>query len=174
MTPLLLIQGLLLDHHGWDSAEGDVDDRPVVVMNHRGTGASDDHFPGDWSMSGFARRAVSVLDVAGIQRAMVYGTHGRVRRAVARRSVPPAGWRRWCSARPPSVTKPALPVRSTRRPPSTQETARGCPALFYTDAWLAGRPDTATSVLPFPSPSSAAAMGAHLAAVASHDGLVSA
>ena len=65
MTPLLLIQGLLLDHHGWDSAEGDVDDRPVVVMNHRGTGASDDHFPGDWSMSGFARGAVSVLDVAG-------------------------------------------------------------------------------------------------------------
>lgn len=42
-------------------------------MEHRGTGAGDDHFPDDWSMSGFVRDAVSVLDAAGIQRAMVYG-----------------------------------------------------------------------------------------------------
>ncbi|WP_329095869.1 hypothetical protein OG979_13890 [Actinomadura citrea] len=69
LVPLLLIQGLALDHHGWDSADGDFDDRPVIVMDHCGTGASDDHFPDAWSMSGFAWDAVSVLDAAGIQRA---------------------------------------------------------------------------------------------------------
>ncbi|MEV4003579.1 alpha/beta hydrolase [Actinomadura sp. NPDC049753] len=170
MTPLLLIQGLALDHHGWDSADGDFGDRPVIVMDHRGTGASDDHFPDDWSMSGFARDAVSVLDAAGIQRAMVYGHSmgGRIAQ--------------WLGALYPDRVA-ALVLGSTTagdetgvaRPQHATDALNSgdgarLSTLFYTDAWLAEHGDTATSVLP--SPTSTAAMGAHLAAVARHDGPV--
>ncbi|MFD0688191.1 alpha/beta fold hydrolase [Actinomadura fibrosa] len=168
-TPLLLIQGLALDHHGWDSADGDFDGRPVIVMDHRGTGASGDHFPDDWSMSGFARDAVAVLDAAGVQRAMVYGHSmgGRIAQ--------------WLGALHPDRVA-ALVLGSTTvgdgtgvaRPQHATDALNSgdgarLSALFYTDAWLAEHPHTATSVLPSASIS---AMGAHLAAVARHDGPV--
>lgn len=166
--PLLLLQGLALDHHGWDSARNDFTDRPVLVTDHRGTGASDDRFPEYWSMSGFAQDAVSVLDAAGVDRAMVYGHSmgGRIAQ--------------WLGALHPQRVA-ALVLGSTtvgdstwiaRSQRATKALESGDAAqlssLLYSNPWLAAHSTDLSSV--GPSPSSAAAMEAHLAAVARHDG----
>ncbi|HEY9290212.1 MAG TPA: alpha/beta fold hydrolase [Microlunatus sp.] len=167
-TPLVLVQGLALDHHGWDSAISDFDDRPVILLDHRGTGGSDDQFTDDWSTRDFARDIIAVLDAAGVARAHVYGHSmgGRIAQ--------------WLGARhadrvvalvlgATSVGDSGGIARSAR---ASEVLASGDPTglttLFYPDAWLADHPREARRVLP--SAASASAMRAHLSAANKHDG----
>ncbi|MFI7341513.1 alpha/beta fold hydrolase [Streptomyces sp. NPDC050085] len=80
-APLVLLAGQSNDHRWWDP----VCDRfaavfTTVVMDWRGTGASDAPDTDTYSTPNFARDVVAVLDHAGIDRAHVYGTSmgGRV------------------------------------------------------------------------------------------------
>lgn len=167
-TPLLLIQGLALDHHGWDSAIDDFDDRPVIVFDHRGTGSSDDHFPERWSTADFARDAVAVLDAAGVSRAMVYGHSmgGRIAQWLG------ASHTRRVAALVLGATTVG-DVSHISRPQHASEALNSgnvgaLTSLFYREAWLASHPDEAKRALP--APSSPRAMSSHLSAVALHDG----
>lgn len=166
--PLLLIQGLALDHHGWDSALDDFADRPVVVLDHRGTGASGDAMGSGWSTRDFARDVVAVLDAAGIPQAHVYGHSmgGRIAQ--------------WLGATVPDRIG-ALVLGATtvgdhtavpRSPDATQALASGGPdqlnVFFYSDSWLTHNGSEVGAVAP--SPTSSIAMRRHLEAVAMHDG----
>lgn len=164
---MVLVQGLALDHHGWDSSIADFADRPVIVFDHRGTGNSDDTFPQSWSTRDFARDVIAVLDAARVDRAHVYGHSmgGRIAQ--------------WLGADHPdrvvSLVLGATTVGGDGSVPRSAEAsaalaARGSAltALFYPDAWIAEHPAEASSVMP--SAASAEAMGHHLAAVALHDG----
>ncbi|MFI5716179.1 alpha/beta fold hydrolase [Nocardia sp. NPDC051750] len=164
----MLIQGLALDHHGWDSAIADFRGRSTIVFDHRGTGASADRFTGDWSARDFARDVISILDAAGIDRAHVYGHSmgGRIAQ--------------WLGAehaeRIVSLVLGATTIGDStgvaRPEHATKSLASGDPAelaaLFYPPAWLREHPEEAGSVLP--AAASPAAMRAHLGAVARHDG----
>ncbi|MFT4081384.1 MAG: alpha/beta fold hydrolase [Nocardioides sp.] len=165
--PVVLVAGLALDHHGWDSAVADFGERTVIVFDHRGTGESDDLFPEAWSTRDFARDVLAVLDAAGVTRAHVYGHSmgGRIAQ--------------WLGAehadRVASLTLGATTVGgpgSIPRPTHASEalTTGGAAltALFYPDAWIAEHATEAGSVMP--APTSPEAMRHHLAAVALHDG----
>jgi pimeloyl-ACP methyl ester carboxylesterase len=166
--PIVLVQGLALDHHGWDSAVADFEDRTVIVFDHRGTTASDDRFTAEWSTRDFARDVIAVLDAAGVARAHVYGHSmgGRIAQ--------------WLGAEHPervvSLVLGATTVGDESGVPrpehASQALASGDNAalarLFYRDDWLADHAEEAASVLP--APKSPEAMGSHLAAVGRHDG----
>ncbi|MEU1984073.1 alpha/beta fold hydrolase [Nocardia sp. NPDC019395] len=167
-TPLVLVQGLALDHHGWDSAVADFRGRTTVVFDHRGTGASEDRFAHDWSTRDFARDVISILDGAGIDRAHIYGHSmgGRIAQWLGAEH----------SERVVSLVLGATTVGDStgvsRPEHATKALASGDPAelasLFYPAAWLRDHPEEAGSVMP--AAASPAAMQAHLGAVARHDG----
>lgn len=72
--PLLLISGQGSDHTGWDAVRADFADRyRVIVYDHRGTGQSDKPAEPPYTIHGFARDAVAVLDHLHIPRAHAYG-----------------------------------------------------------------------------------------------------
>lgn len=70
---MVLIQGRGLDHHGWDSVLNEFTNRPIVLIDHRGTGRSTAPLPPEWSTQDFAKDVVATLNHAGIDRAHVYG-----------------------------------------------------------------------------------------------------
>jgi pimeloyl-ACP methyl ester carboxylesterase len=166
--PLVLLQGLALDHTAWDSALADFPGRPVLVLDHRGTGRSDDAFGPGWSTRDFAHDVVAVLDHAGIGRAHVYGHSmgGRIGQ--------------WLGAehaeRLASLTLGSTTVGDADGVPRPEHASRALAsgdaeqlaALFYRDDWLATHPREAGAVMP--APSSPGALAAHLEAVARHDG----
>ncbi|MBO1330597.1 alpha/beta fold hydrolase [Streptomyces sp. VRA16 Mangrove soil] len=80
-APLLLLAGQSNSHRWWDPVrERFAAHFTTVVMDWRGTGASDAPDTDTYSTENFARDAVAVLGHAGIDRAHVYGTSmgGRV------------------------------------------------------------------------------------------------
>jgi 3-oxoadipate enol-lactonase len=71
--PLLLIQGLGADKHGWDLQRLAFSLRyRVIALDNRGAGRSDKPF-GDYSIDQMADDAAAVLDVLEIERAHVVG-----------------------------------------------------------------------------------------------------
>lgn len=159
--PLLLIQGRALDHHGWDSAREDFQDRTTIVFDHRGTGLSTSSFTPGWSARDFAADIVEILDGAGFKRVHVYGHSmgGRIAQ--------------WLGAehadRVVSLVLGGTSVGDERGLPrpagAVSALASGDPqalaALFYPDAWIAANPDKVFSVLPAPaSPEAARVHGA--------------
>ncbi|GAA5085093.1 alpha/beta hydrolase [Microbacterium yannicii] len=166
--PLVLVQGFALDHHGWDSAIDDFSGRPVVVLDHRGTGDSDDRFADEWSMRDFAGDIISVLDEAGIDRAHIYGHSmgGRIAQWLgARHADRIAGLVIGATTVGDDTGVP----RSAR---ASEALESGDPdrlaAFFYPDAWIAAHREAATSVMP--AAASPTATRQHLAAIANHDG----
>lgn len=73
--PLLLLAGQANNHHWWDPVRADFEaEFTVVVLDWRGTGASDHPDTDTYSTRGFAADALRVLDALGVDRAHVYGT----------------------------------------------------------------------------------------------------
>ena len=71
--PVLLIQGLGTDKHGWDLQRLALAPRyRTIALDNRGSGRSDKPF-GDYSLEQMADDAITVLDHAGIESAHVVG-----------------------------------------------------------------------------------------------------
>lgn len=71
--PILFIQGLGADKHGWDLQRlGFALSHQAIALDNRGAGRSDKPL-GDYSLEQMATDAVSVLDAAGIETAHVVG-----------------------------------------------------------------------------------------------------
>lgn len=71
--PVLLVQGLGADKHGWDAQRLALAARyRVVALDNRGAGRSDKPF-GRYTLEQMAEDAIAVLDHAGIERAHVVG-----------------------------------------------------------------------------------------------------
>jgi 3-oxoadipate enol-lactonase len=72
-TPVLMIQGLGADKHGWDMQRYYLALRyRVIALDNRGAGRSDKPF-GHYTLEQMAADAISVLDEAGVDRAHVVG-----------------------------------------------------------------------------------------------------
>jgi 3-oxoadipate enol-lactonase len=71
--PLLMIQGLGMDKHGWDIQRFVFSLRyRVIALDNRGAGRSDKPV-GDYDLNQMAADAVAVLDDVGVERAHVVG-----------------------------------------------------------------------------------------------------
>ena len=167
-APLVLVQGRGLDHHGWDSVLNEFTNRPIILIDHRGTGQSTASLNSEWSTRDFANDVVTILDHAGIDRTHVYGHSmgGRIAQ--------------WLGAehadRIITLTIGGTSVGDgTGLPRPTigaAALASGDPSalasLFYPDDWVAANPQQATSVLP--EPHSPEAMSIHSKASDRPDG----
>jgi 3-oxoadipate enol-lactonase len=72
-SPVLLIQGLGVDHRGWALQRGAFGrHHRCIAPDNRGTGRSDAP-PGPYDLARMAKDAVAVLDAAGVERAHVVG-----------------------------------------------------------------------------------------------------
>ena len=72
--PLLLVNSQARDHHMWDRVVADFSaHHKIVLVDLRGTGASDKPDVPPYSTQGFAADLVAVMDAAGIRRAHAYG-----------------------------------------------------------------------------------------------------
>ena len=72
--PLLLVMGRGSDHYGWGPIASDFAARwQVIIYDQRGTGQSDKPHSPPYTLQGFARDALALLDDLGIRRAHVYG-----------------------------------------------------------------------------------------------------
>jgi 3-oxoadipate enol-lactonase len=72
-TPVLMIQGLGADKHGWDMQRYYLAMRyRVIALDNRGAGRSDKPF-GHYTLEQMAADAMSVLDEVGVERAHVVG-----------------------------------------------------------------------------------------------------
>jgi 3-oxoadipate enol-lactonase len=72
-TPVLLIQGLGLDHRGWGLQRGAFGRRHrCIALDNRGTGRSDAP-TGPYDLGRMADDAIAVLDASGIERAHIVG-----------------------------------------------------------------------------------------------------
>ncbi|EPD91004.1 hypothetical protein HMPREF1486_05388 [Streptomyces sp. HPH0547] len=170
--PLLLLSGQSNSHRWWDAVRADFAARfTTVVMDYRGTGASDRPDTDSYSTPGFAADALAVLDHAGIGRAHVYGTSmgGRVAQWLA------AGHPERVGQLVLGCTSPGAPhgvergpeVRRALAQPDAEAARRVLLDLMYTPAYTAAHPG------PFPTlgdPSMPPhARRRHLRASAAHD-----
>lgn len=72
--PLVLISGRGGDRHLWDDIRYDFSgEYRVITFDHRGTGESDKPETPPYSIRGFARDVIAILDALSIARAHVYG-----------------------------------------------------------------------------------------------------
>ena len=72
-TPVLMIQGLGADKHGWDMQRFVLAARyRVIALDNRGAGRSDKPF-GHYSLEQMADDAIAVLDQVGVEQAHVVG-----------------------------------------------------------------------------------------------------
>jgi len=72
--PLLLIMGRGSDHYSWGPIPADFAARwQVIVYDQRGTGQSDKPHSPPYTVQGFAKDALAVLEALGVARAHVYG-----------------------------------------------------------------------------------------------------
>ncbi|GHF29254.1 alpha/beta hydrolase [Streptomyces mashuensis] len=140
--PLVLLSGQANDHHWWDAVRPAFEaEFTTVVMDYRGTGASDRPGTDTYSTPGFARDVLAVLDHAGIGRAHVYGTSmgGRVAQWLA------AGHPGRVGRLVLGCTSPGAPhgvergpeVRRALAQPDAVAARRALRELMYTPAWLA-------------------------------------
>ena len=72
-TPVLLIQGLGADKHGWDMQRLPLAlQYRVIALDNRGAGRSDKPF-GHYSLEQMAADAIAVLDEVGVEKAHIVG-----------------------------------------------------------------------------------------------------
>ena len=72
-TPVLMIQGLGADKHGWDMQRLPLAlHYRVIALDNRGAGRSDKPF-GTYSLEQMALDAIAVLDHAGVEKAHIVG-----------------------------------------------------------------------------------------------------
>ena len=72
-TPVLMIQGLGADKHGWDMQRFPMAlQYRVIALDNRGAGRSDKPF-GTYSLEQMAADAIAVLDDAGVEKAHIVG-----------------------------------------------------------------------------------------------------
>src|SRR5205085_1051506 len=72
-SPVLLIQGLGVDHRGWALQRGAFGrHHRCIALDNRGTGHSDAP-PGPYDLARMAKDAIAVLDAVGVERAHVVG-----------------------------------------------------------------------------------------------------
>jgi pimeloyl-ACP methyl ester carboxylesterase len=72
-SPVLLIQGLGVDHRGWGLQRGAFGRRHrCIAVDNRGTGHSGTP-PGPYDLSRMAEDAIAVLDAEGVERAHIVG-----------------------------------------------------------------------------------------------------
>lgn len=72
-TPILMIQGLGVDHRGWALQRGAFGRKHrCIAVDNRGTGHSDAP-PGPYDLGRMAEDALAVLDAEGIERAHIVG-----------------------------------------------------------------------------------------------------
>jgi len=72
-TPVLLIQGLGADKHGWDMQRLPLAlQYRVIALDNRGAGRSDKPF-GHYSLEQMAADAIAVLDQVGVEKAHIVG-----------------------------------------------------------------------------------------------------
>jgi 3-oxoadipate enol-lactonase len=72
-TPVLMIQGLGADKHGWDMQRLPLAFRyRVIALDNRGAGRSDKPF-GTYSLEQMADDAIAVLDAVGVEKAHIVG-----------------------------------------------------------------------------------------------------
>ncbi len=72
-TPVLMIQGLGADKHGWDMQRFPMSlQYRVIALDNRGAGRSDKPF-GTYSLEQMADDAVAVLDQVGVEKAHIVG-----------------------------------------------------------------------------------------------------
>lgn len=72
-TPVLMIQGLGADKHGWDMQRLPLAMQyRVIALDNRGAGRSDKPF-GTYSLEQMADDAIAVLDAAGVEQAHIVG-----------------------------------------------------------------------------------------------------
>jgi 3-oxoadipate enol-lactonase len=72
-SPMLLIQGLGVDHRGWGLQRGAFGRRHrCIALDNRGTGHSDAP-PGPYDLARMAQDAIEVLDAEGVERAHIVG-----------------------------------------------------------------------------------------------------
>ncbi len=72
-TPVLMIQGLGADKHGWDMQRYPLALKyRVIALDNRGAGRSDKPF-GHYSLEQMADDAIAVLDAVGVERAHIVG-----------------------------------------------------------------------------------------------------
>ena len=72
-TPVLMIQGLGADKHGWDMQRFPMAPQyRVIALDNRGAGRSDKPF-GTYSLEQMAADAIAVLDDAGVEKAHIVG-----------------------------------------------------------------------------------------------------
>ena len=131
--PVLMIQGLGTDKHGWDIQRLVFSLRyRVIALDNRGAGRSDKP-AGDYDLDQMAADAVAVLDDVGVERAHVVGASmggaiaqilavlspsGSVRSpSCARRAATSRGARSCCSRGPATPSATAW-ARWPARPPA--------------------------------------------------------
>jgi 3-oxoadipate enol-lactonase len=72
-TPVLMIQGLGADKHGWDMQRFPMAlQYRVIALDNRGAGRSDKPF-GTYSLEQMADDAIAVLDAVGVEKAHIVG-----------------------------------------------------------------------------------------------------
>lgn len=173
--PVLLVPGRTLDHRMWLPFLTDLaPSRPVVLVDPRGTGDSEDRFPGDgaWGTEDQARDLLAVLDAArgvlgpGPVHVLGFSMGGRASQWLA------ATWPERLASLVLASTAVADRLGPRRSRAADDALRSGAPAdladLFYPPDWVAAHPqDAADSVLP--RTRSRAAMLAHARASVGHD-----
>jgi pimeloyl-ACP methyl ester carboxylesterase len=149
--PLLLIAGNANNHHLWDPVRQDFADRyRVLVYDHRGIGQSDrPEDPSAYTTQRFAGDATAILDVAGIDRAHIYGVSmgGGIAQWVAIDHADRVGALILGCASPggPSRVPPPAWVMEARQDPDPQVWRRMGAALIFSPEWAEAHPDVADS-----------------------------
>lgn len=70
--PLVLTHGIFMDSTLWDSVVPSIHDRPVLTVDGPGHGRSDEA-PANWSLQQHAEALLTVMDLHGLDRAVLAG-----------------------------------------------------------------------------------------------------
>jgi pimeloyl-ACP methyl ester carboxylesterase len=153
--PLLLVNGQARDHRMWSDVVADFSaDHQVVLVDPRGTGASNKPSAPPYSTRGFATDLVAVLDAAGIGRAHAYGFSmgGRVCQWLGIEHAGRIGALVLGATTPGDAHGIArtADVDAVLSAPRTPEALRRMIELMYSPDWIDAHPEVLTPVDPIP------------------------
>ena len=153
--PLLLVNGQASDHRMWDRVVAAFSaDHQVVLVDPRGTGASDKPSAPPYSTRGFAADLVAVLDAAGIERAHAYGFSmgGRVCQWLAIDHPGRIGALVLGATTPGDAhgIARAADADAVLSAPPSPESVRRMAELMYSPGWVAAHPEVLTPSEPIP------------------------
>lgn len=153
--PLLLVNGQASDHHMWDRVVADFSAcHQVVLVDPRGTGASDKPTAPPYSTTGFAADLVAVLDAARIERAHAYGFSmgGRVCQWLAIEHAGRIGALVLGATTPGDahgIARDAHADAVLSSPPSPDSLRRMAELMYHPD-WIAAHPEVLVPADPIP------------------------